>query len=60
MNQSAQFAQYAERCVRLAESSDGSHRALMLSMAHAWSKLAEQAQRDTKLEANERDLPHAA
>ena len=60
MSKSAQFTEYGRQCVRLAESSGGSHRALMLSMAHVWFELAEQVRRDAELESSERDIQHAA
>ena len=60
MSKSAQLEQYARQCARLAEISGGSHRALMLSLANAWFKLAEQARQEAKLEEHQKDVRHAA
>jgi len=57
MNKSAKFRQYAHECVELAErATTGSHRAMMLSMAATWLRLADQAQREAELKADDRDV----
>ena len=57
MNKSAKFRQYAHECVELAErATTGSHRAMMLSMAATWLRLADQAQRQAELDADDRDV----
>jgi hypothetical protein len=57
MSKSAQFREYARNCVRLAENATaGSHRAMMLSMAHTWLKFADQEQREAALKADDSDV----
>jgi hypothetical protein len=60
MSKSAQFEQYGQQCARLAESSGGSHRDLMLSLANAWSKLAEQAREEAKSKEDQTHVQQAA
>ena len=60
MSNSALLEQYAERCARLAESSGGSHRDLMLSLANSWFKLAEQARQEAKSEEDQRGVRQPA
>ena len=40
-----QYAQYAAECLRIAQhATDSSQKALLLAMAQAWQRLAEQAE----------------
>jgi len=56
MSKSVKFQQYARECAALAERTPtGSHRAMMLSMAGTWLKLADEERRAPDWKADERD-----
>ena len=57
MSKAAKFREYAHDCIELAEkTTSGSYREMMLSVASTWMVLADQAQREAELQANDRNV----
>ena len=55
MKAPADYRKIAEECVRLAQTANETHRAMLLNLAHTWLQLADQVANDHQWTVNGHD-----